>query len=120
MLIQNMNAKNLLIIFVIFLFLIISAACLMNWQSRNSLSVVYMSTGEVYIGNLSYFPKPILTNAYQFLPGSDGSYQLVPVSEALWAPKAMYLNSEQVIFSGPVEESSKVVQAINNKGSEPK
>lgn len=115
-----MNAKNFLIIFAVFFLLMIFAVCLMNWQSRNSLSVVYMSTGEVYVGNLSYFPKLVLTNAYQFQAGSDGSYQLVPVSEALWAPKAMYLNPEQVIFSGPVEESSKVVQAINNKGSEPK
>jgi len=120
-----MNNKYLLIIcFCLLLFVLVSFY--FNWQEKENYSVVYLSTGEIYIGKLSYFPKLTLTDAYLLQVLKDPSdstkntFQLAPLSEALWSPERIYLNREQVIFSGPMNESSKAFQAIKNGTSVPK
>lgn len=90
--------------------------------SKKPWSVVYLTTGEIYVGKISHFPKfQISGDAYLLQvvkkqeEGSEEiktSFQLTPIKEALWAPKKLYLNSDQVVFYGPVLETSKVAEAI--------
>jgi len=81
-------------------------------------SVVYLSTGEIYVGKLSTFPRLILKDAYllQLVPdaedSSQSSYQLVPLSSTLWSPQKIYLNDDQVVFTAPVRDDSKVAQTL--------
>src|SRR3989338_2874052 len=83
-------------------------------QADDSLSVVYLATGEVYIGTLSTFPRLTLAaDDYQFqtVPGQGGTApttQLVTISEAQWAPKKLYLNRDQVVLYGPLSEESAI------------
>lgn len=89
-------------------------------KAQSSYSVVYLATGEVYIGKLSVFPRPTLTDAYllQIVKDKDdpakSNFQLSPLAEAMWSPTKLYLNSKQVIFYGPVSETSKVAETIRN------
>jgi len=122
-----MNNKNLLIVFIaVVVIAVLAVGIFFKWQSEKTLSIVYLSTGEVYVGKLSCFPMLTLTDAYllQVLKDPNDStknnFQLAPLSEALWAPRILYLNHDQIVFSGPMNESSKVVQAIKNGASTPK
>lgn len=87
-------------------------------KAQNSYSVVYLATGEVYIGKLSVFPRLTLTDAYllQIVKDKDdpskSNFQLNSLSDALWSPTKLYLNSKQVIFYGPVSETSKVAETL--------
>lgn len=88
----------------------------------NAYSVVYLATGEVYIGQLKTWPKMELNNAYLLQSVKDAadatktSAQLTPLKDALWAPKKLFLNEKNVVFYGPIEEGSKAAEAIRNAG----
>lgn len=92
------------------------------YAEGNSYSVVYLSTGEIYIGHLTVSPKMELTDGYLLQTIKDAkdetksNIQLTPLKEALWAPKRLFLNEKNVIFYGPIEEGSKAAEAIRNAG----
>ncbi len=81
--------------------------------------VVYLTTGEIYVGRLSYFPKMEMTDVYLLQTVRDpndqtkSGFQLAPLKDAIWSPKKIYLNSDQVVFSGPVDENSEVAKTLN-------
>ncbi|MBI2592550.1 MAG: hypothetical protein HYW37_00080 [Candidatus Colwellbacteria bacterium] len=83
-----------------------------------SYSAVYLRTGEIYVGKLSFFPRMTLTDAYIFENVRDPkdqtkfNLQLTPLRNSVWAPQKIYLNSEQVIFYGTVGETSKVAETL--------
>ncbi len=90
--------------------------------AENSYSVVYLITGEIYVGYLKTWPKMEIKDAYQLQIVKDPSdptktnTQLSPLKEALWAPKQLFLNEKNVIFYGPIEEGSKAAEAMRNVG----
>ena len=90
-------------------------------------SVIYLATGEIYVGQISKCPvfhlkglqisgdSYILQVVKTPVEGTEElqtNFQLTPIKEALWAPKKLYLNREQVVFFGPVSETSKVAEAV--------
>ena len=90
-------------------------------------SVVYLATGEIYIGKVSHFPRFRITGETYILqvvqsPAEEegmepqASFQLMPIKDVLWAPEKLYLNREQVVFYGPVLETSRVGEAIKEAG----
>ncbi len=81
-------------------------------------SVVYLSTGEAYVGDLYLFPKMQLKNGYILTTVKDPvdpnktTFQLNPLKEALWAPKNLYINRKHVVFYGPIMSDSKIAQTL--------
>ena len=119
-----MNNKTTVIAAAAVVVLLIIIGAFWNYQqSKDTLSVVYMATGEVYVGKLATFPRFNLTGAYQYQAVQDlkdktkTNFQLVPVAEALWAPSTMYLNAEQVVFYGPLAESSQAYKALRDSAA---
>lgn len=119
--------KKSLIIFIVVIVLLVVALGFYVYSelniSKKPWSVVYLTTGEIYIGKVSSFPKFQIADAYILQvvksPGEETeeaktNFQLTPLKDALWAPKKLYLNKEQVVFYGPVEETSKVAEAIRS------
>mgnify|MGYP001566103419 CR=1 FL=1 len=112
------NKKNIAIVVV----LVLIIAGFGFWQYKashaNDYSVVYLRTGEVYVGKLTTFPNLQLKDAYIFQVVKDekdpnkSNFNLNPISEALWAPKQLYLNKDQVIFYGPLLSTSKIAQTL--------
>jgi len=93
-------------------------------QVDKSLSVIYLTTGEVYVGTLATFPRLSLSgDSYQFqmVPsqqgGSADSTRLIPLSDAPWAPKRLYLNRGQVVLYGPLSEESLIFKALLEKSA---
>ncbi len=84
-------------------------------------SVVYLDSGEIYVGRLSTLPRLILDDAYilQIVPNEEdpakSGFQLTPLSSTLWAPKRIYLNKDHVIFTAEVRDDSQVAQTLKGK-----
>lgn len=85
---------------------------------KSEYSVVYLRTGEVYIGKLTTFPSLELKDAYIYQIAKDPNdsnktnFQLQPVKEALWAPNSLHLIKENVIFYGPLSQGSSVAKTL--------
>ncbi len=92
-------------------------------KESSEYSVVYLSTGELYVGKLSSFPRLKLTDGYIFQVARDpadaakSNFQLAPLREALWAPEYLYLNQDQVIFSGPLSEASGIFETLQQSAA---
>lgn len=113
-----MSKKNIAIVVV--LVLVIVGAVVLNKYipKNNAYSVVYMSTGEVYVGKLSTFPDMELTNAYILQVSKDATdptksnFQLNPTKDALWAPKSIHLVKDNVVFYGQLLPTSKIAETL--------
>jgi len=90
-----------------------------NTKTKNNYSIVYLSTGEVYVGKLSTFPDLRLKDAYILLVTQDpadktkNNFQLNPIAEALWAPEYLQLTKENVVFHGPLLKTSKIAETLS-------
>lgn len=94
-------------------------------RQDNGHSIVYLSNGEMYIGRLSTFPRLTLSDAYllQAVPDradpQKSTFQLMPLEEGLWAPKYLYINQDQVLFSGPLSETSSIFKTLQGSANNP-
>ena len=104
---------------------VVGGSCVYTkWQMSKEHSVVYLSTGEIYIGKLSYLsmPKFKLVDAYRLEMVKDAedetktNFQLTPLKDTLYSPKKLYLNPDQIVFYGPIEEGSSAGEALRNAG----
>lgn len=116
---KNINKKNSAVI-ALLVALIIGGAFAF-WQekaSRENYSIVYITTGEVYVGKLATFPRLEMTDGYIFQSIKDitdptrSNFQLNPIKEALWAPEKMVFTRENVIFYGPILKTSKIAETL--------
>jgi hypothetical protein len=115
------SKKNLVIIIVLVLVVLVAGVLEYRMNHRNDYSVVYLTTGEVYVGKLSVFPDLELRDSYILQVTKDATdptknnFQLQPVSQALWAPKVLHLIEKNVIFYGPILPTSKIAQTLAGK-----
>lgn len=123
------RTKKSLIVTVVIIILVLALGYFVYSEvniAKKPWSVVYLATGEIYVGKISHFPKfQVSGDAYILqlvkTPAEEGveaqtSFQLTPILDALWAPEKLYLNRDQVVFYGPVLETSQVAEAIKEVG----
>ncbi len=118
---MHMSKKNI-IKAVVILVVVVGIGLLINKKGTDSgYSVVYLTTGEVYVGQLTTFPDLQLRNGYilnvvkDTTDPSKSNFQLNPISEALWAPESLHLTTKNVIFYGSLLKTSKIAQTIAAK-----
>jgi hypothetical protein len=116
------SRRNIGVIVVVVL-VVLGVVFYFNKKSeQNSYSVVYLTTGEVYVGKLSTFPDFQLKDAYILQVTKDASdstktnFQLNPVKEAIWAPQSMHFIKDNVVFYGPLMSNSKIAQTLVEQG----
>lgn len=120
---NNISKKNIVIIIVLALVIL----SLGFWQYKtnnkaNTYSVVYLKTGEVYIGKLTRFPNWHLKDSYILQVTKDtvdptkNNFQLQPINEALWAPQILHLIKDNIVFYGPLMSNSKIAETIATQG----
>ncbi|RME55904.1 hypothetical protein D6779_11630 [Candidatus Parcubacteria bacterium] len=88
-------------------------------RTASPYAAVYLSTGDLYFGKLSWFPRMKLSDVWllQRSVGKDGqsSVQVVPFRNSVWAPQGvLYLNPKRVVFWTKLRKDSAVAQAIEN------
>lgn len=119
--------KNISKINIAIIILVLIVLSLGFWQYKtnnkaNIYSVVYLKTGEVYVGKLTRFPDLQLKDSYILQVIKDtvdpdkSSFQLQPTKEVIWAPKMMHLIKDNVVFYGPLMSNSKIAEAIAAQG----
>ena len=120
---KNMSKSKLFIGLIVLILLILVLVLgymvfVKNNQSQKSYSVVYLASGEVYVGQLSLYPKMSLSDAYVLQVTQDpkdtskNNFRLASLKDALWSPDKIYLNKEQVIFYGKVGEGSQIDKTL--------
>lgn len=113
-----LNKKNLLIAVVVVLIVLFFGLLQYRASHQNDYSVVYLTTGEIYIGKLTTFPDLELTDGYILQVTKDtkdptkNNFQLNPVNQALWAPSKLNLIEKNVVFYGPLLPESKIAQTL--------
>jgi hypothetical protein len=90
-----------------------------NPAAPSEYSAVYLSTGDIYFGKLSWFPWPHMKNVWYLQRGQDVQGQaqlgLVPLKNVFWGPiDEIYLNPKDVVFWTSLRNDSQVAQAFAN------
>jgi hypothetical protein len=117
-----MSKKNIILTIVLILVVVGVAIWHKKTSNSNDYSVVYLTTGEVYVGKLTTFPDLELTDGYILEVTKDATdptksnFQLNPVNQALWAPKVLHLVEKNVIFYGPLLPTSKIAETLTAQG----
>lgn len=121
-----MKKKYLVWAVIVLLVVLVALALAHVIKKRNEYSIVYLTTGEVYVGKLRTFPDLELTDSYvlqvvQSAPGAaaTNNFQLTPVKEALWAPKRLHLVEKNVVFYGPLSPESQIGKALTTQATQP-
>ncbi len=115
------SKKNIVIVVVSVLTVLVVGVWQYRASHKNDYSVVYLTTGEVYVGKLNTFGNLTLTDSYILQVAKDAAdptksnFQLQPISQALWAPKKLHLIEKNVIFYGPLLSTSKIAETLAAK-----
>jgi len=127
---KYMGKKIILLAAVIVVLIILFAGSFFTGQAKSDYSIVYLSTGEVYIGKLDTFPGFELTGGYVFQVVPDlsdpkkSNFQLNAVKEALWSPEKLHFVESNVVFYGQLSVESaiakKLLEQEEQKSSEKK
>jgi len=123
---QNIKQNKIFISIVIVLvlalvFVLFGSKIKAKVNSSQGYSVVYLITGEVYVGKLKVFPDLKMKDGYIFQMVKDSqdpnksNFQLQPMSEALWSPEYIRFSKENVIFYGPLSETSSIFKTLTEK-----
>jgi len=107
--------QKIIAIIVVILIIVIGLAFAARTPSYNS--VIYLTTGEIYVGKISKFPKISLSDGFLIQTSAQGigegpSIQLFPLSETVWGPEKIFINEDQVIFFGRLNEESNIAKTI--------
>ncbi len=90
--------------------------------TEDGYSIVYLTTGEVYIGKLTTFPDLQLKDSYILQVTKDekdpskNSFKLQPIKDALWAPKSLYLIKDNLAFYGSLSPESAIAKTLAEQG----
>ena len=107
--------------------IVVLAAALMAivyWQKvgfNKDYWAVYLDTGDLYFGKLSYFPKLSLSEAYLLQRNAQDSqnpFSVSKLSNAFWGPEdKIYINGENIVWKTKLKPDSQIVNFINNPQS---
>lgn len=120
-----MNKKYIFILAIVLVALITLTAWIAislgqeNPNSPSRYSAVYLSSGDIYFGELSLFPKAKIKNPWLIQQTTNAQNQpelsIVPLSGAFWGPsKTVYLNTEQIVFWTRLRKDSQIAQYLSN------
>ncbi len=112
-------SKNNIVLAVVAVLVVVGVSFLVSKKSTDGgYSVVYLATGEVYVGKLTTFPTLQLKNGYilQIVKDpndeSKSNFQIQPIKEVLWASEVLTLVKDNVVFYGPLLSTSKIAETI--------
>lgn len=93
-----------------------------NPSGPSPYSAVYLSTGDLYYGKLSWFPSPHLTDAWVLTRGQNASGQsqigVEPFTSSFWGPvDEIDLNPREIVFWTRLRNNSQIAQTLANPSS---
>ena len=118
---MQIKRETLIGLVVVVLIIVLGVFFFLKTNKDKGYSVVYLNTGEVYIGKLSVLSDFTLTDPYLFQVTKDpadptkNTFQLQPINEALWAPDSIHFIKDNIVFYGPLSETSEIAEALASK-----
>lgn len=112
------NKQLTILIVLVVLIAIFTGFYKYHLKHANDYSVVYMTTGEIYVGHLTTFPDLELKDGYILQMIKDvtdptkNNFQLQPINKTIWAPDALHFNKNNIIFYGTVLPTSKIYETL--------
>ncbi|HRR94787.1 MAG TPA: hypothetical protein P5083_01450 [Candidatus Paceibacterota bacterium] len=104
-----------ILIALLVILLIIMLIMINKDNTKKDYSIIYLDTGEIYIGILKRFPFTQITDVYTLQSDQSGQLAVIPMSSTIWAPTTpLRLNPDRIVFSAKISENSQVYQIITN------
>lgn len=93
-----------------------------NEMKASKFTAVYMASGDIYFGKMSWFPSPKLKNVWYLQRGVDNQNQpqlgIMPFNKIIWSPiDEIRINSKQIILWTKIREGSELAKALENPSS---
>ncbi len=119
-----MSQKLYILILAIVIVVLIIAGVVIGMRLSNgnatgpsAYTAVYLSSGDVYFGKLSWFPSPRMTDVWYLQRGTDAQnkpqFGVAAFKEVFWGPTdSLKLNPKEIIFSTRLRNDSQVVKVI--------
>lgn len=110
--------KILLILVVV---LIIALTAIIYWQKvgfEKPYYAVYLNTGELYFGKISYFSRLSLSDVYLFQRTDDSKnpFNISKFENAFWGPTdRIYLNKENIVWKAKLKKDSQILEFIKKQ-----
>jgi hypothetical protein len=95
-----------------------------NPNGPSPYSAVYLTSGDVYFGKLSWFPSPHMTDVWYLnrTAGPNGQAQIsvAPFKGAFWGPMdEINFNPKQILYWTRLSNASQLVKGLENPSSLP-
>lgn len=114
-----MNKLNKILLAIVIV-LVIAFGVVLYWQKggfEESYSAVYLSTGDLYFGKLSHFPKTSLSDVWLLQKSNDAQnpYGITRFDKAFWGPEdKINIDSKNIIWTTELRNDSQLVQFFKN------
>lgn len=124
-----MTKKTLITIVVVLIVVVVALAFWVisrTWQGGaggpSAYSAVYLATGDMYFGKLSWFPKPHMNDVWLLQRSTDEKNQpqlsIVPFTNAVQEPvDEVYFNPKQIVTWTRLKADSKFVKLFQDPES---
>jgi len=87
-------------------------------NSTSSYSAVYLDTGDVYFGKLSYFPSLTLNHTWYLQRDQSQGIALMDFSKAAWKPEGkIKINRDRVVWISKISQDSPIISVMLGKES---
>lgn len=126
---QTFNNKKIfisvIVVLIVLLFTLLFFTLKTN-QSSNSevskFSAIYLKTGDIYFGKLSWFPRLKIQNPWLLQRAVDANNQpqvsVVPFTDAFWKPvNEIYLNKDEIVFWTKLRGDSPILPFLSGESS---
>ncbi len=110
--------KNYKLIAIIVLAAILLGAALtaILYFVHRPYMAVFLTTGDIYFGRTSLFPRVTIERPWFLRRAEDGSLSLENFSDAIWAPEGgIQINRDKIVFMSRLSNASPVVAAIEGR-----
>jgi len=108
-------SKFLLMLVIVLVFILVGV---LIYKRPAPYYAVYLQTGELYFGKLSYFPYLNLSSVYllQRTNNSSSPFSLTKFENSFWQPQGkMKLNSSKIVWMAKLKKDSQVVKLIKGE-----
>ncbi len=111
------------ILLALVIVLAVAFGIVLYWQNggfEQPYYAVYLSTGDLYFGKLSHFPKLALTDVWLLQKSNDAQnpYGITRFDKAFWGPEdQLNLDSKNVVWTTELKADSQLVQFFKNPQS---
>lgn len=115
---MSQKVKILVVVAVVLVLVLLGVFSKKLGIVKDDYSMVYLTTGEVYIGKLTTVPDLQLKDIYVLQLSKDekdpakNTFQINPIKDAVWAPKSLHLIKDNVVFYGPLSPESQIAKTL--------